>query len=67
MQRYASRVGSAALPWKGLTRACVEEVDGKSLPSLYVALQEQFGLKLTARKALADVLVVDHVERPSEN
>jgi uncharacterized protein (TIGR03435 family) len=41
--------------------------DGKSPPSLYVALQEQLGLKLTAQKALADVLVVDHVERPSEN
>jgi uncharacterized protein (TIGR03435 family) len=40
---------------------------GNSLPSLYVALQEQLGLKLTAQRALADVLVIDHVERPSEN
>jgi uncharacterized protein (TIGR03435 family) len=41
--------------------------DGKSPPSLYVALQEQLGLKLTAKKAPANVLVIDHIEKPSEN
>jgi uncharacterized protein (TIGR03435 family) len=38
-----------------------------SLPSLYSALQEQVGLKLESTKASVEVLVVDHVERPSEN
>ena len=36
-------------------------------PSLYTAIQEQIGLKLDATKALADVIVIDHVEKPSEN
>jgi uncharacterized protein (TIGR03435 family) len=38
-----------------------------TLPSLYVAMQQQLGLKLEAVKAPADVLVIDHVEKPSEN
>jgi uncharacterized protein (TIGR03435 family) len=36
-------------------------------PNLYTAIQEQIGLKLDATKAPADVLVIDHVEKPSEN
>ena len=38
-----------------------------TLPSLYTAIQEQLGLKLEATKAAADVLVIDRVEKPSEN
>jgi uncharacterized protein (TIGR03435 family) len=34
---------------------------------LYTAIQEQIGLKLDATRALAEVLVIDHVEKPSEN
>jgi uncharacterized protein (TIGR03435 family) len=36
-------------------------------PNLYTAIQEQIGLKLEATKAPADVMVIDHVEKPSEN
>ena len=36
-------------------------------PNLYTAIQEQIGLKLDATKAPADVLVIDRVEKPSEN
>ena len=36
-------------------------------PNLYTAIQEQIGLKLDATKAPTDVMVVDHVEKPSEN
>jgi uncharacterized protein (TIGR03435 family) len=38
-----------------------------TLPSLYTAMQEQLGLRLEATKAAADVLVIDRVEKPSEN
>lgn len=41
--------------------------EGFSAPNLYTALQEQLGLKLEATKAPADVLVIDHVEKPSAN
>ena len=36
-------------------------------PALFTAIQEQIGLKLDATKAPADVLVVDHIEKPAEN
>jgi uncharacterized protein (TIGR03435 family) len=36
-------------------------------PSLYTAMQEQLGLKMEAGKASDDVIVIDHVEKPSAN
>jgi uncharacterized protein (TIGR03435 family) len=36
-------------------------------PELFTAIQEQLGLKLEPQKTQAEVLVIDHVERPSEN
>jgi uncharacterized protein (TIGR03435 family) len=36
-------------------------------PSLFEAMQQQLGLKLTAEKTQVDVLIVDRVEKPSAN
>jgi uncharacterized protein (TIGR03435 family) len=36
-------------------------------PGLFTAIQEQLGLKLDSIKAPVDVLVIDHVEKPSAN
>jgi uncharacterized protein (TIGR03435 family) len=36
-------------------------------PSLFTALQDQLGLKLESKKGPAEVIIIDHVERPSGN
>ena len=37
------------------------------VPTLFTAIQEQLGLRLRAGKVPVEVLVIDHVEKPSEN
>jgi uncharacterized protein (TIGR03435 family) len=59
-----------AVRWtNGIARPAEEEnARGSEAPeSPFVALQEQAGLKLESSHGLVDVLVIDHLERPSEN
>ncbi len=55
--QYGGRGGQAPPPANG----------GTAPPDLFTAMQEQLGLKLEATKTPADVLVIDHVEKPSDN
>jgi uncharacterized protein (TIGR03435 family) len=41
--------------------------DGDDRVSVFTAVQDQLGLKLEPGKALVPMLVIDHIEKPSEN
>jgi uncharacterized protein (TIGR03435 family) len=43
------------------------EARAPDAPNIFQAIQEQLGLKLVAAKGPVDVLVIDHIERPSDN
>jgi len=48
-------------------RAAAIATVADALPDLFGAFEEQLGMRLGATKALADVLVIDKVSKPSEN
>jgi uncharacterized protein (TIGR03435 family) len=41
--------------------------DADAPPDIFTAFQQQLGLKLESTKALVDVIVIDSVEKPSDN
>jgi uncharacterized protein (TIGR03435 family) len=55
---------SAGLPQGGSPIAEVSDAEG---PTLMEAIQSQLGLKLEPRKVPIQILVVDHVEKPTAN
>lgn len=48
----------------GMGRPVPAEPSG---PSIFTAVQEQLGLKLKAERKPVEVLVIDHIDRPSPN
>lgn len=44
-----------------------QSTDPDSYPTLTTAIQEQLGLKLERTHGSVDILVIDHIDRPSEN
>ena len=42
-------------------------VSSPDAPGIFEAMQEQLGLKLVPAKGPVDVLVIDHIEKPSQN
>jgi uncharacterized protein (TIGR03435 family) len=55
--QFGGRGGQAPPPANG----------GTAPPDLFTAMQQELGLKMDSVKAPVDVLVIDHVEKPSEN
>jgi len=61
-----------ALTWRpelslGDTNSPPPPSNQDALPDVYGAFQQQLGLRVEATKTTIDVIVIDHVEKPSEN
>jgi uncharacterized protein (TIGR03435 family) len=70
----SSSAGSMIIDKTGLTDTyetnfmfANDKAEASSLPALPTVLREKFGLLLKPQTAPVDVLVIDHVEKPSSN
>lgn len=55
------------LDWGELFKDQTEDPDGFATGALSSALEKNLGLKLKSAKEKVEILVIDHVEKPSEN
>ena len=60
-------LGSYTFTLKYAPRGTPPSADPADPPDFVTALQEQLGLKLQPEKTMVPVLVIDHIERPTEN
>jgi bla regulator protein blaR1 len=58
---------SSAIPGQPGPPLEINSAGDELKPTIFTALQEQLGLRLRATKAPLDVLIIDHVEKPTEN
>jgi bla regulator protein BlaR1 len=65
--RWTNDLGRGGAPTPGSPAAAPNATTPGDEPALFTALQEQLGLKLNPQRATLDVLVIDSIERPSEN
>jgi bla regulator protein blaR1 len=57
----------STMDWGKLTKARLDDPVGYAMGALSSAVQENLGLKLEPAKDQIQILVIDHVEKPSEN
>ncbi len=59
--------GSCPSSFAAMQERLGQKPEAWSCPSIFTAVQDQLGLKLDPQKDPTEVLVIDHVERPSAN
>ena len=65
--RFTNEFGRGGPPPIGGPAAAPNAITPGDEPVLFTALQEQLGLKLNSQRATLDVLVIDSIDRPTEN
>jgi bla regulator protein BlaR1 len=65
--RFTNEFGRGGPPPVSGPAAAPNAITPGDEPVLFTALQEQLGLKLNSQRATLDVLVIDSIDRPTEN